>query len=140
MKKRLRSTHRLKEDLMSEINVTPFVDILLVLLIAFMISAPLVTHSVNVTLPKGKTASAEEKPFETPLIVLVDRQQKIQMEERWWSLGTLAQQLQRLGLEAKQRPVYIQMDAQVPHGFLIQLMLLFRNEGFTQVGLVFEEE
>ncbi|MGK5093343.1 biopolymer transporter ExbD [Deltaproteobacteria bacterium TL4] len=140
MKKRLRSTHRLKEDLVSEINITPFVDILLVLLIAFMVSAPLVTHSLLIELPQGELKESETKPENDPLPVAVDVDLNISLAEQQMSFAELEAHLPQMSLSDKKRPVYLQMDKRVPHGFLIKLMLIFKNSGFKQVGLVFSEE
>ena len=125
---------------MAEINVTPFVDILLVLLIAFMISAPLVTHSLDIDLPEGKTKESASPVPSKPLMVEVDQKQQILMVERRFKFSTLKEFLNNMPSSSKKRAVYIQMDKRVQHGFLIKLMLLFKNSGFKQVGLVFAEE
>lgn len=139
MRKRLRSIHRLKADLVSEINVTPFVDILLVLLIAFMISAPLLTHSINIQLPQGEYKETAPTHQEKPLIVTVDQKQNILIDDQKYSFAQLRKSLREKPQKLKTSPVYLQMDRRVPHGFLVKLMLLFKSSGFQQVGLVFEE-
>ncbi|MEE2716094.1 MAG: biopolymer transporter ExbD [SAR324 cluster bacterium] len=124
---------------MSEINVTPFVDILLVLLIAFVISAPFLTQALPIRLPKGHL-DYRLPDYETSLLVVVDPSLTIRMDERNHTLDSLRQTLQRADKSLRLRPVYLQIDEVVPHGFLVKLMLTFKSEGFQQVGLVFEDK
>lgn len=122
---------------LAEINVTPFVDILLVLLIVFMITAPLLTHSLNIQLPHGNTNEAAQNLRSSPLVVEVDSNNNIYLGEQEYQLEALKSHLQQINDTTKLRPVHLQMDREVTHGFLIQLMLAFKNEGFKEIGLVF---
>ena len=124
---------------MSEINVTPFVDILLVLLIAFAISAPFLTQALPIRLPKGHL-DYRLPDYDASLLVVVNPGFTIRMNERNHTLGTLRQTLQRADPSLRLRPVYLQIDEVVPHGFLVKLMLVFKSAGFQQVGLVFEDK
>ena len=134
-----RHARRLRGELISEINVTPFVDILLVLLIAFVISAPFLTQALPIRLPKGHL-DYRLPDYEAALLVVVDPSLTIRMNERNHTLGTLRQTLQRDDPSLRLRPVYLQIDEVVPHGFLVKLMLVFKSAGFQQVGLVFEDK
>jgi len=134
-----RHARRLRGELISEINVTPFVDILLVLLIAFVISAPFLTQALPIRLPKGHL-DYRLPDYGAALLVVVDPSLTIRMNERNHTLGTLRQTLQRADPSLRLRPVYLQIDEVVPHGFLVKLMLVFKSAGFQQVGLVFEDK
>ena len=125
---------------MSEINITPFVDVLLVLMIAFLISAPLLTQAFQIQLPKGKLK--ERVPvYKESILAVVNKKKQIVISDQIYSLKSLAKSLRKNANEWKRnQPVYVQMDEQVPYGILMDLMLLFKNAGFPQVGLVFKKE
>ena len=125
---------------MSEINITPFVDVLLVLLISFLISAPLLTQAIQIHLPKGKLK--ERVPvYKESILAVVNKKKQIVISDQIYSLKSLAKSLTKNANEWKRnQPVYVQMDEQVPYGILMDLMLLFKNAGFPQVGLVFKKE
>ena len=125
---------------MSEINITPFVDVLLVLLISFLISAPLLTQAIQIHLPRGKLK--ERVPvYKESILAVVNKKKQIVISDQIYSLKSLAKSLTKNANEWKRnQPVYVQMDEQVPYGILMDLMLLFKNAGFPQVGLVFKKE
>ena len=125
---------------MSEINITPFVDVLLVLLVSFLISAPLMTLAIPIQLPKGKLK--ERAPdYEKSILAVVNKKNQISIDDQIYSLKNLAGSLKgNVGVWKKSLPVYLQMDEQVPYGILIEIMLLFKNAGFRQVGLVIKQD
>ena len=125
---------------MSEINITPFVDVLLVLLISFLISAPLLTQAIQIHLPRGKLK--ERVPvYKESILAVVNKKKQIVISDQIYSLKSLAKSLTKNANEWKRnQPVYVQMDEQAPYGILMDLMLLFKNAGFPQVGLVFKKE
>jgi len=125
---------------MSEINITPFVDVLLVLMISFLISAPLLTQAFHIQLPKGKLK--ERVPvYKESILAVVNKKKQIIISDQIYSLKSLAKSLTKNANEWKRnQPVYVQMDEQVPYGILMDLMLLFKNAGFAKVGLVFKKE
>ena len=125
---------------MSEINITPFVDVLLVLLISFLISAPLLTQAIQIQLPICKLK--ERVPvYKESILAVVNKKKQIVISDQIYSLKSLAKSLTKNANEWKRnQPVYVQMDEQVPYGILMDLMLLFKNAGFPQVGLVFKKE
>ena len=125
---------------MSEINITPFVDVLLVLMISFLISAPLLTQAFQIQLPKGKLK--ERVPvYKESILAVVNNKKQIVISDQIYSLKSLAKSLTKNANEWKRnQPVYVQMDEKVPYGILMDLMLLFKNAGFPQVGLVFKKE
>ena len=138
--RKFRHARRLRGELMSEINITPFVDVLLVLLISFLISAPLLTQAIQIQLPRGKLK--ERVPvYKESILAVVNNKKQIVISDQIYSLKSLAKSLTKNANEWKRnQPVYVQMDEQVPYGILMDLMLLFKNAGFPQVGLVFKKE
>lgn len=136
--RKFRHARRLRGELMSEINITPFVDVLLVLLVSFLVSAPLLTLSLPIQLPKGKLQ--ERLPgYEESILAVVNKNLQIAIRDEVYSLNTLSKSLTKnTKLWQQKLPVYLQMDEQVPYGVLIELMILFKNAGFRQVGLVFK--
>ncbi|MDP7620579.1 MAG: biopolymer transporter ExbD [SAR324 cluster bacterium] len=138
--RKFRHARRLRGELMSEINITPFVDVLLVLLVSFLISAPLMTLALPIQLPKGKLK--ERAPdYENSILAVVNKKNQISIDDQIYSLKNLAGSLKgNASLWKKSLPVYLQMDEQVPYGILIEIMLLFKNAGFRQVGLVIKQD
>ncbi|SUZ92867.1 uncharacterized protein METZ01_LOCUS45721 [marine metagenome] len=125
---------------MSDINITPFVDVLLVLLVSFLISAPLMTLSLPIQLPKGKLK--ERVPaYEESILAVVNKKKQIAIRDQVYSLKSLDKSLTKNArMWERSLPVYVQMDEQVPYGILMDLMFLFKNAGFPKVGLVFKKD
>ena len=138
--RKFRHARRLRGELMSEINITPFVDVLLVLLVSFLISAPLMTLALPIQLPKGKLK--ERAPdYENSILAVVNKKNQISIDDQIYSLKSLTGSLKgNASVWKKSLPVYLQMDEQVPYGILIEIMLLFKNAGFRQVGLVIKQD
>jgi len=138
--RKFRHARRLRGELMSEINITPFVDVLLVLLVSFLISAPLMTLALPIQLPKGKLK--ERAPdYENSILAVVNKKNQISINDQIYSLKNLTGSLKgNASVWKKNLPVYLQMDEQVPYGILIEIMLLFKNAGFRQVGLVIKQD
>ena len=113
---------------------------LLVLLVSFLISAPLMTLALPIQLPKGKLK--ERAPdYENSILAVVNKNNKIYINDEIYSLNSLASSLKgRARVWKKNLPVYLQMDEQVPYRILIDIMLLFKNAGFRQVGLVIKQD
>ena len=138
--RKFRHARRLRGELMSEINITPFVDVLLVLLVSFLISAPLMKLALPINLPKGKLK--ERAPdYENSILAVVNKNNKIYIDDEIYSLKSLASSIKKKPSPWKKTlPVYLQMDEQVPYKTLIDIMLLFKNSGFRQVGLVIMQD
>ena len=136
--RKFRHARRLRGELMSEINITPFVDVLLVLLVSFLISAPLLTLALPIQLPEGNL-EARLPDYGESMMAVVNKKKKIAIRDEVYSLKSLSLSLtNNTKLWEQKLPVYVQMDEQVPYGILMELMLLFKNAGFPQVGLVFK--
>ena len=138
--RKFRHARRLRGELMSEINITPFVDVLLVLLVSFLISAPLLTLSLPIQLPEGKLEQRLPN-YEESILAVVNKNLQIAIRDEVYSLQSLSKSLTNNKTIWEQKlPVYLQMDEQVAYGMLMELMLLFKNAGFPQVGLVFKKD
>ncbi|MBC8219455.1 MAG: biopolymer transporter ExbD [Proteobacteria bacterium] len=123
---------------MSEINITPFVDVLLVLLVSFLISTPLLTLALPIQLPEGNL-EARLPDYGESMLAVVNKKMQIAIRDEVYSLKSLSLSLTNNSKLWEQKlPVYVEMDEQVPYGILMELMLLFKNAGFPQVGLVFK--
>jgi len=119
---------------LSEINVTPLVDVMLVLLIIFMIAAPMLTTGVDVELPKAE-APRMDIDEDVPVIT-VRRDQRIFLFEEEVSLDVLKE---RLATDERVRSVdevFVQADEQVPYGVVAQVLALVRQAGIGKMGLV----
>jgi biopolymer transport protein TolR len=121
---------------MSDINVTPMVDVMLVLLIVFMVAAPLLTVGVQVDLPK--TAAAPITQPEKPLILTLDGQGKIYLQELPVDAGEVIPRLQAIALNKPDTIIYVRGDKNVPYGQVLELMGSAVAAGFTKVSLISE--
>ena len=117
-----------------EINVTPFIDVMLVLLIIFMIAAPLATVNIGVDLP---AANAEPSPRpDTPLLVTLKPDLNVLVDEKATSRVQLAAALDRATGGDKERRVFLRADKSVSYGDLMSLMNALRSAGYLHVALV----
>ncbi len=125
---------------MAEINVVPYIDVTLVLLIIFMITAPLVQTGVDVDLPQADTAAVEQKD-ELPVIVSVDKlgQYFIDIGENNEEAVTAEVLLYRVAAVLRNKPntqVYIRGDQTVAYGKVVSVMAALKNAGVPSVGLM----
>ena len=128
--------HDDSDDELHEINVTPFIDVMLVLLIIFMVAAPLSTVDVPVELPAASLPAAQRP--DQPLIVTLQADLALSFGPAPVTREGLAAALIAAGGKPDSR-IYLRADAAVPYGALMEVMGLLRDGGFTQVGLVAAE-
>lgn len=121
---------------LSEINVTPLVDVMLVLLIVFMISAPLMQQGIQVDLPKANAPTMNEIPDQ--LILVVDKSKNVIMNGNRVPEGSLRSRLEAIAKAKPEIQVFIQGDAAVPYGAIAQVMAEVKQAQITRVGLVTE--
>jgi len=133
MAARLASTEdELEEN--HEINVTPFIDVILVLLIIFMVAAPLSTVDVNVGLPVS-TASPAPRP-EKPLFLTVKADLGLALGDDAISRGGLQQALDAATQSDREQRIFVRADKTVPYGDVMEVMNLLRAAGYLKIGLV----
>ena len=131
------------KKLVSEINITPLVDTLLVLLIIFMVTAPAMTRTIGIDLPSADGARAEkmevdeEKEF---LVVGISVDDQIVFEEKNYSQSDFMNQFATLVAGMEPEKVFIQADKNVAYDRLVQVMVFLQNQGHEKIGLVFEDQ
>ena len=131
-----RGDTRFKRKLGSEINVTPFVDVMLVLLVIFMITSPMLLSGVDVDLPQTKTMPINGQ--DEPISVSIDKRGDIYLEELKVSLSELEQKLKAIILEKKDARIFIRGDKAVDYGKIAEVFVTIRASGLHNVSLVTE--
>jgi len=122
---------------LAEINVTPLVDVMLVLLVVFMVTAPLMTSGVNVDLPKTNAAPL---PQDTqPLTVSIGADGKVYLQETGMELGELVAKLQAASQNNPDQRIFVRGDKDVAYGRIIEVMGTITQGGFTKVALLAEQ-
>ena len=120
----------------SQINVTPLVDVMLVLLIIFMVTAPIIQQGVQVSVPKVAAAALPGK--EEQFIVSITRDQSIYLNDTRMSLDDLTGKLRAIAVERPDREVFVRADEAVPYGVVIRAMAAIKAAGIDNVGMVTE--
>jgi len=123
-----------RRRLVAEINVTPLVDVMLVLLIIFMVTAPMMTQGVDVQLPETTTAPLPQK--EEPITVSITRKGDIYINRIKGDRDLLRQQLTKMAAANANRPVYLKADQRVAYGLVVQVMADIKQAGFDKLGMV----
>jgi biopolymer transport protein TolR len=122
---------------MSEINVTPMVDVMLVLLVIFMVTAPLLTVGIPVNLPQT-AADPISEPTE-PLVISIDASGKVFLQDTEIDTGSLGPRLQAITLNKTDTRIYVRGDQAINYGRIMEVMGLVKSAGFTQVALIVEQ-
>ena len=123
-----------KNKVISQINVTPFVDVMLVLLIVFMITAPLLTVGVSVDLPKTKASQLNSKG--DPIIISIKKNGALFIQEREIDTVQLLPRLKAISSGNKNLRVYVRGDKDVPYGLVLNTIAKIKSSGFKKVALV----
>ena len=121
---------------LAEINVTPLVDVMLVLLIVFMVSAPLMQQGVQVDLPKTTAASLDEQ--QEQMVLVVHKDKRITINQNEFGLRDLKVKLGAIYQNKSAKEIFIQADQSVAYGFVAQVMAEVKRAGIIKVGLVTE--
>jgi len=124
--------------LMSDINVTPFVDVMLVLLIIFMVTAPMMMQGVEVDLPQTTTKSIKTK--EEPLFLSINKQREIFLEQDRMKLEDLEDKIRAISKYRRDKGILLRADRDVPYGFVIQVISRLKRAGVENLGMVTEPE
>jgi biopolymer transport protein TolR len=126
-----------RKKLMSEINVVPYIDVMLVLLVIFMITAPLLSQGVKVDLPKAAAQPVDSQDRET-LVVTVDREGRYFLDDRRITSDELSRKVAAILRARPQTPVLIRGDRQSNYGEVVKAMTLLQSAGAPSVGLLTE--
>jgi biopolymer transport protein TolR len=121
---------------LSEINVTPLVDVVLVLLIIFMVTAPMLQMGIDVNLPTVKARSinvSEEK-----LVLTINNQKEIFINEYKTSISEVSSKLDNIFKTRIEREIFMRADKEVPYGFVVQVMSEVRKAGVDKLGMITE--
>jgi len=126
-----------KEDgLLAEINVTPLVDVMLVLLIIFMVAAPMLQMGIDVNLPRVQAKSVDIG--EEKLIVTINNAQEIYLNKVKLPLSGLAPKLSTIFVSRLDKEVFLRADKSVPYGFVVEVMAEIRKAGVDRLGMITE--
>jgi len=121
---------------MSEINVTPFVDVMLVLLVVFMVTAPLLTVGVSVELPE--TAAASIPGQDEPLAVSIDAAGRVYIQDSEVSMETLIPRLEAITQNNPDARIFVRGDKSIDYGRVMEVMGTLNSAGFRRVALITE--
>lgn len=119
---------------MSEINVTPLVDVMLVLVVIFIITAPLLASAIKLDLPKSSAARAGEAP--RALTLVVDRTGQVFLADQPVGTAQLVQQLRQAAKGNPETELRLRADQQVPYGRIVEVMGLAQQAGLSRIGFV----
>ena len=121
---------------MSDINVTPLVDVILVLLIIFMVTAPMMQQGLDVNLPK---ASAKALPAEEEkMIVTITKKQEVYLNKTKFAVNDLRPKLQAIYADRTRKEIFLKADRDVSYGFVVQVMAEIKKAGIEKLGMVTE--
>ena len=123
-----------RRTLLSEINVTPFVDVMLVLLIIFMVTAPMLQQGIDISLPQAKAVGA--KILEEPFILKIKKDRKIYIGDNVVALSELSEKLKALFEHRQEKAVYLQADKSIPYGIVAQSLGEIKSSGINAVSLI----
>ena len=119
---------------MSEINVTPMVDVMLVLLIIFMITSPMLVAGIEVDLPETKSSPISGQ--DTPIVISVNKQGEIFITETKIPAVELVAKLTNITQEKKDTRIFVKGDKNLSYGKIVEIMAEIHNAGFTKVALI----
>ena len=126
--------HAKRRPPMADINVTPMVDVMLVLLVIFMVTAPLLTVGVQVDLPKTKAKAIPGS--DEPLAVSIDREGNVYVQDTQMDLDAVVPRLQAISDNNPEVRIFVRGDANVDYGSVMQVMGILNAAGFSKVALI----
>ncbi|MDX8380635.1 MAG: protein TolR [Ghiorsea sp.] len=125
-------------QLMSQINITPMVDVMLVLLIIFMVAAPMLTQGVNVDLPDANAPQIRQQI--EPLVISIKKSGDLFMQNKRIDINQLAPRIQAMRKAKPKLPVFIRGDAKTPYEYVARVMGLLESSGIKEISLVTEPQ
>jgi biopolymer transport protein TolR len=120
---------------LSEINVTPFVDVMLVLLVIFMVTAPMMQSGIGINLPQAETDS---KPAEEGLTLTVTKDQYIHIGESTVNINLLERRLTEYSMNKPKKVIYLKADESLSWGFIVRIMDITKKAGIEVIGIITE--
>ena len=120
--------------MLSEINVTPFVDVMLVLLVIFMVTAPMLQQSIDLSLPETRALSAP--PSGNPFILQIKKNKAISIGSQTIPLKNLSSKLRAVFKTKSRRGIYVQADKSLPYGFVARVLGEIQSAGIVHINLV----
>jgi biopolymer transport protein TolR len=123
-------------QMMSDINVTPLVDVMLVLLIIFMVTAPMMMQGVDVSLPQATAEPLESE--KEHLIVTIDTKNQVFINDFQVTVDGLGEKLEKILEGRSDREVYLKADKAIPYGTVVQVMAAIKGAGVEKLGMVTE--
>ncbi len=126
--------NRSRNEPMSEINVTPFVDVMLVLLIIFMVTAPLLTVGVKVDLPKTKASQLNQKG--DPLVISVKKNGSVYIQDRKIEISKIIPQVKAISESNKNIRIFVKGDKNANYGSVLNVLARIKSAGYSKATLV----
>jgi biopolymer transport protein TolR len=123
-----------RKKLVSDINVTPMVDVMLVLLIIFMVTAPMMTQGVNVELPETTAKSLRQE--EKPIVITISKEGDISINNIPLARALMIQELEKNYNSNKKQPIFLRADKNVPYGHVVTVMADVKAVGFDKIGMI----
>jgi len=130
-----RRFRRKASTLLTEINVTPFVDVMLVLLIIFMVTTPMMQSGINIDLPKEDVGSVEVKEEN---VVSVRKDGAVFFNDKRIAIKELGAKLKSLAVSAPKSDVYLRADKNLPYGTVVKVMGVIKKSGIERLGMITE--
>lgn len=125
-----------KRHIINDINITPFVDVLLVLLIIFMVASPMLTSSVNVTLPQGSSEPIKEKT--QPIIISINNEGSIFLQDDSVKISSINKEIIKITNNDFESKIFIRADKSLDYGRVMEVLKTLNIGGFKNVMLVTE--
>lgn len=129
-------SQRERTTALSEINVTPLVDVMLVLLVIFMVTAPLLQQGLDVNLPRVKGKGIEAKEDQVVLTITKDR--KVWLNRHSFTLPQLRKKLKAIFKERRDKVIFLRADKDVPYGVVVEAMAVIRESGIERLAMITE--
>ena len=127
------STNGKTTTAMSDINITPLVDVVLVLLLIFMISAPVLQSGIEVSIPHTRST---DTLTQERMVVTIDKEQNVFLQDKPVNIADLTARLQSAKLEPSKRVIYVRADERVPFGAFASVMEAVKQAGITNISIV----